>query len=178
MTVELCASLCNGYTFYGVEYGSECYCGNELASDAFPVDSSLCDARCSGNSAEICGGRMLLSLYENGDSGVLPTPGGPFDFEYVGCYAEPDGSKLLTTSYASSKMTHEMCFYLCGNLGYTYAGLEYGQECWCGNNFDDLTPPLADDRCSMPCAGDATETCGNGNTLQLYAQSTRQISRN
>ncbi len=28
VTVDFCASFCSSYTFMGVEFGSECYCGN------------------------------------------------------------------------------------------------------------------------------------------------------
>ena len=53
MTVETCASFCSGSTYFGVEYSSECYCGNSLGNGTtIDSDNSNCVDTCSGNSAE------------------------------------------------------------------------------------------------------------------------------
>lgn len=52
--------------------------------------------------------------------------------------------------------------------GYTYAGLEYGQECWMGNT---LLSPLVNataSACNMVCMGNVGEICGAGSVLSLY----------
>jgi hypothetical protein len=59
MTVDLCSELCQGYTYFGVEAGNQCFCGNQL-----PIDSSDgCDYPCSDNSSEICGGVWAINVY-------------------------------------------------------------------------------------------------------------------
>lgn len=50
-----------------------------------------------------------------------------------------------------------------------YAGLEYGKECWCGNTLGAVgSVPVSVDQCNMPCADNATETCGAGLRLNVY----------
>jgi hypothetical protein len=50
-----------------------------------------------------------------------------------------------------------------------FAGLEYGRECWCGNTLGAIgSVPVAVDQCNMPCADNATETCGAGLRLNIY----------
>lgn len=64
MTIEVCSATCEAYAYFGVEYFRECYCGNVLAPDSVPAPATECDAPCSGNSAEICGGDSRLNLYQ------------------------------------------------------------------------------------------------------------------
>lgn len=37
MTTELCQSLCRGYRYYGLEYGSECFCGYSILNNGYQV---------------------------------------------------------------------------------------------------------------------------------------------
>jgi hypothetical protein len=59
------------------------------------------------------------------------------------------------------------CTQKCFSLGFTYAGVEYGNECYCGTGLvsDISTANVAD--CDMPCAGDTTITCGAGWRMQV-----------
>lgn len=49
-TVELCTSTCatEGYTIAGLEFGSQCYCGNSLTSKAVQTVDSGCTTACPG----------------------------------------------------------------------------------------------------------------------------------
>ena len=64
MTLEMCASFCSGYEYFGAEWSVECYCGNSFAASATLVDSSQCSMTCEGNSAELCGAGDRLSVYQ------------------------------------------------------------------------------------------------------------------
>ncbi|KAL2065294.1 hypothetical protein VTL71DRAFT_2963 [Oculimacula yallundae] len=66
MTIELCAEFCSGYAFYGLEYATECYCGNQLnAGSVLALDADAeCNFACSGNGDEGCGGSNRLDVYE------------------------------------------------------------------------------------------------------------------
>jgi len=55
-------------------------------------------------------------------------------------------------------MTVEQCFALCGSR--TFAGLEYGRECWCSNVLNSYAEKLSDGNCSLTCSGDKKEVCG------------------
>jgi LysM repeat protein len=63
MTVAMCATFCSGYTYMGLEYGRECYCGNALMSGSTSTTDGRCSMVCDGNSTQICGGPYGLSLY-------------------------------------------------------------------------------------------------------------------
>ncbi|KAF2102406.1 WSC-domain-containing protein, partial [Rhizodiscina lignyota] len=66
MTVDYCLNFCKDYTYAGIEYGSQCYCGNTLASAAAPKAGELgsCNMPCNGNSTQFCGGNWALSSYK------------------------------------------------------------------------------------------------------------------
>lgn len=49
-----------------------------------------------------------------------------------------------------------------------YAGLEYGRECWCGEILNGGASQVDTSDCSMPCAGDEYEVCGDSIRLALY----------
>ncbi|WWC90941.1 uncharacterized protein L201_005879 [Kwoniella dendrophila CBS 6074] len=66
MTLEKCTSFCadKGFAFAGLEYSSECYCGNSLVNGAtLGAFSTQCNMPCSGNAKQICGGPNGISLY-------------------------------------------------------------------------------------------------------------------
>lgn len=64
MTVEKCASFCNGTTYFGVEYYSECYCGASLSQSSTIRPETDCGFFCSGNSTQYCGGSGRINLYQ------------------------------------------------------------------------------------------------------------------
>ncbi|KAI8811479.1 hypothetical protein BJ742DRAFT_797847 [Cladochytrium replicatum] len=55
MTESICAAACAGYQYFGMEYSTECYCGNSFANAKSIVDSSQCSYKCGGNSNQMCG---------------------------------------------------------------------------------------------------------------------------
>ncbi|TKA62589.1 hypothetical protein B0A49_13496 [Cryomyces minteri] len=73
MTVANCIDYCSaaGYSYAGMEYSSECYCSNTLATDRAPVAGILgnCFMKCSGDSTEYCGGGSALSMYRKCSGG-------------------------------------------------------------------------------------------------------------
>ncbi|KAL5329264.1 hypothetical protein ACEPPN_002775 [Leptodophora sp. 'Broadleaf-Isolate-01'] len=64
MTLEICASNCAGTTYFGVEYGGECYCGQTLDATSVPAANQLdCSFVCPGDASEYCGAGNRLELY-------------------------------------------------------------------------------------------------------------------
>jgi hypothetical protein len=56
--------------------------------------------------------------------------------------------------------------------GYTMAGVEGGNQCFCGNGWTTPSiPPTAApvSQCSNPCAGDSSQTCGGSWAIQIYS---------
>ncbi|KAK8061841.1 WSC-domain-containing protein [Apiospora phragmitis] len=74
----VCHDICNTpqyqATYFGLEYGTECYCGSgDLA--AFPRAGSPaeCNKPCPANASEMCGSDWRLSLYRILDTTVDPS---------------------------------------------------------------------------------------------------------
>ncbi|KAG6278628.1 hypothetical protein E4U47_005141 [Claviceps purpurea] len=64
-TPKSCLAACRkkGFPYAGIEYGTECYCGVNLASDSTKVDISQCNSYCLDGSVTNCGGNSRLSLW-------------------------------------------------------------------------------------------------------------------
>ena len=81
-TVENCLRHCTetGYLYAGVQYGSECFCGNErpendLRYDAPDTASVKCDKKCSGDPSQKCGGYLAMNIFQTGVVPFKPVPG-------------------------------------------------------------------------------------------------------
>jgi hypothetical protein len=65
MTLEMCASSCSAFTYWGVEYGGECYCGNTLdATSVLAANQEECSFTCPGDQYEYCGAGNRLAMYK------------------------------------------------------------------------------------------------------------------
>ena len=69
---SLCANNCYsaGYSISGTEYGSQCFCGNTIASSTKEADSD-CNMACTGASSETCGGAKRLSVYAQSGTSMM-----------------------------------------------------------------------------------------------------------
>ncbi|CAN8007308.1 unnamed protein product [Ixodes pacificus] len=99
-------------------------------------------------------------------SGREATPG-----RSLGCYQDDRQQRLLERLASRSRSNGPShCVGLCLRLGYPWAGLEYGLECFCGKG---ALPPqerrLPDDRCTMACPSNATVSCGGYLALHVFA---------
>lgn len=65
-------------------------------------------------------------------------------------------------------MTEPSCINYCSGKGYSYAGIEYGRECYCDNRILETGLSKADSECSFPCPGSTTEPCGAGNRMSIF----------
>ncbi len=62
MTPSLCMRECakRGYRYAGVQYSSQCFCGNSYGKYGKAVN---CNMRCNGDKSKICGGTWANSVY-------------------------------------------------------------------------------------------------------------------
>ncbi|KPM42732.1 hypothetical protein AK830_g3796 [Neonectria ditissima] len=64
MTLDSCAAFCDGYDFFGVEYGRECYCGSKPNTGSVKADNQKdCSFICPGDKTQYCGAGNRLQLY-------------------------------------------------------------------------------------------------------------------
>jgi len=176
-TVETCVAqaMTAGATYASLEYGQECWYGSHVHSGSRPKPLSECNFACPGNNTEFCGAGNRFLLYSvDGvvppvDSDVPTQPATVGGYEFSSCVTEGDGIRALTgDSMVSDTMTLESCATYCA--AYTYFGVEYSRECYCGNSFNNGSVPVAGTDCSMVCSGNGLQYCGAGNRLSAYAK--------
>ena len=134
----------------------------------------------SGTISSISGSSSLSSTLVSSSSSTSPTPTGPVvsegnaNFTYYSCVSEPSDGRLLGDQKLNAgNMTIELCLKTC--YDYKWAGVEYGQECWCGNTLSlsgsagaTSGTNVSDSECSFLCPGNSTEYCGAGVRMSLY----------
>ncbi|KAF2426203.1 WSC-domain-containing protein [Tothia fuscella] len=172
MTVEMCATYCTSYAWFGVEAGTQCYCGPypRPGSGLVPAQND-CKTLCVGDKSEYCGATNKLNAYFSSDPDkVSKDPASPSQvgvYTYMGCIM--DSPRLLSNKIlASDSMSIETCIDLADAAGYQYAGLEYGRECWVGNSLLNPTSSAPASACNIPCKGSVGELCGAASRLSLY----------
>jgi hypothetical protein len=156
-----------------------------ISSASTILAANKCDMACAGNSSETCGGPNAISLYNNSlwvkpynpnPVNVTGQPGSQYG--YVGCYSEGTGARALGStaqfgSYAttSGTLTVEACAALCFANGYSWMGVEDGNQCFCNSagviNGATLSSG-GDADCAIQCAGNPQENCGGSSKLNVY----------
>jgi len=176
MTTNMCQDYCTGkgYPLSGVEYSTECYCGNTLENGSTIGGSTSCNMQCGGAPNLICGGPGALSVFNNTalvapkQPAVVPAVG---NYKSQGCYTEGVNERALPGSgTASVNMTVQSCVSYCQNGGYKYAGIEYSTECFCGNAIATTAKTAPAAECNMLCGGDRFAYCGGPNRLNIYGK--------
>jgi hypothetical protein len=148
MTGATCSATCAklGFTVAGIEYGSECYCGNWLDNQPTKADDSKCSKACAGDATQSCGGSWLLTVYAKGTLKIMGPPAvvDKVDkFQSIGCWTDSSDARALMGKWPSlNKNTIQGCAAQCAS--YSYFGVEYGSE---------VRSPLVD---SHPCSIELT----------------------
>lgn len=186
MTLETCRAFCedNDTIFFGVEYGRECYCGNQLEKGSVDAPSTDCSMLCAGNSTNFCGNGNRLSVYikegatapsstTSSSGGSQPVATGfPEGWTNQGCWQDGPNGRIMPTYQAPDDpaLTQQKCAQLCSGQGYSVSGTEYYQQCFCGNAIYNGGVASPDDsNCATPCAGDSDEMCGGAGYLTIYS---------
>jgi len=149
-TIDNCKVRCavNEYSYAALQDSHQCFCGNSYGSEG-SAPASDCNMACSGNSSEICGGGYRNSVYATSDIG------------YLGCFEDSSARDVSYLAIEATPVTVGSCRSKCVSLGYKYAALQDGYQCFCGNTYGSLgAAPAAD--CNTPCNGDSLEICGGG----------------
>ena len=101
LTVRWCAEQCRlgNFSLGGVEAGHQCCCGQALtnSSSAAAVPMAQCDAACTGNASETCGGKYRLYVFD--PKTVAPPPPPPADPKPDSRWI-PNGNVLRSGGYS------------------------------------------------------------------------------
>ena len=63
-------------------------------------------------------------------------------------------------------MTVDNCIGFCTAEGYKFAGVESGDECFCGDHAPLISAPKRE--CHLKCNGDETQICGGFWRMNVY----------
>jgi len=91
---------------------------------------------------------------------------------YVGCFKDKGdpystrGRDLDKKYVSANDMTVEKCISICRNAGFQYAGVQYGSQCFCDNDYGAFGPA---NNCDMKCSGNPNEICGGFWANSIYA---------
>lgn len=177
MKLADCGNFCADYAYFGIEYGRECYCGDELDPTATRRPGSECSMTCKASAGcEYCGAGRRLSVYNNtgkgGPGSALPQPTGlPDGWASYGCWIDGVHGRILKQQVPDdAKLTLSSCAKTCADLGYTIAGAEYSRQCFCGNQIINGGAPARSDReCSAACGGDRRQKCGGPARMSIVS---------
>jgi hypothetical protein len=93
----------------------------------------------------------------------------PSAWTSLGCQADSGSARLLAGwSINTAKNTPQACIKLCADRGWTYAGTENWNQCWCGNKLSRAIDAKGVAGCTMNCAGDPSQRCGGSYKMNLY----------
>lgn len=170
------------------------------------LPTSSCNFPCAADASDICGGNWALSLYtdsaassgnDDDDTGSCSSGSSssgsqvlvpvdppsnssislPQGWVADGCVSDTPQRTLNAYAYTGEDMTVSACVATCNSKGFTYAGLEYSRECYCGNQFvNGGGDPLPASSCDMTCPTDGNE-CGGPLALTVYKKTTSTPAR-
>eukprot|EP00752_Nemacystus_decipiens_P011574 g10278.t1 len=198
MTLEKCAGICEGYSYFGLQNAIQCTCGNTIEGSStdncgLVDDNSIPEYQylCSGESRVLCGTDTMVSIYSLGGSTAAPVdvstpapasvdnpaPIGGDAYYSLGCFADnqPDASgqkiRIMTRKTSSDDMSAEVCFQACNDGINTHFGTQWRRECWCVEDPELESINQFSDvavSCNYKCTGDVTETCGGFDAMTVY----------
>lgn len=168
MTVNSCMDRCSqlGYNYAGLDSRHECYCDYRMNLGAQRARESDCNKPCAGTPQEECGGAQHLSIYTHRRNirivkGWIPK----------GCYPDniPNKRTLSGKIVDNVKGTVEECIRLCRLFAFSLAGVESGNQCFCGSRINNNVTPISPSRCNLNrCPGNQNETCGGPGALDVF----------
>jgi len=170
-----CTAQCDvlGYTSAGVEFGGECHCGNGYGRSITAQVHTECNMPCTGNETETCGGPNRIEVF----FGPFPPraaqlPSGWSVFNSAVCAQDSVARMFTDTLIAGPTLasidTPAACVQFCIDAGFDKAGVEGGDECYCGSEFRESPQALDPSECNLPCQGAPGVTCGGNFAIQLY----------
>jgi len=190
MTLEACRSFCAAYTYFGIEYARECYCGNSFGPGSVAAPASDCSFTCSGNPFQYCGAGNRLSVYAKDGSveppassttSEAPEPtatGLPEGWANYGCWIDGAQGRILSHQAPDSQQNSQtVCANYCNTRGYSISGTQYGVQCFCGNSIVNGGVETANSQCSVNCPGNPAQKCGAGDRMTVVSNGEPEINR-
>ncbi|XP_045214811.2 xylosyltransferase 2-like [Mercenaria mercenaria] len=90
--------------------------------------------------------------------------------KYFGCFKDNQKDRDVPnfSEQFPKDNSPEKCTNFCLTGSYMYAGVQYKDECWCGNSHGKYGL-LPETSCSSVCPGNSSETCGGYNSQRIFS---------
>lgn len=157
-SIKQCVDKCTdeGYMYAGLQYTGECFCGNVYNTYG---EGDSCNSPCK-HGGGYCGGGWQNSVYE------------AVQGAYVGCFVDY-WDKRAMTERLDDGMSIKGCIDACAKAKekYSHAGLQWGKECFCGNdgeyNYHGEDTNEPNNGCNMDCENGGG-TCGGSGRNSVF----------
>ena len=94
------------------------------------------------------------------------------DFKDGACFKDEANRILPESQNGLGDLTVDICRHQCFiEKEFAFAGVQNGNECWCGNDDPPIANLLPDSACNRACPGDNTKMCGAGWKNNVYKKS-------
>jgi hypothetical protein len=120
-----------------------------------------------GAAAGACTDTTQFGSYSSDYTDVTQIQG----WEYLGCGTDNVVDRAMSGAWEyNDYMSIESCIDWCSNKGFSYAGLEYANQCFCNNSLNTKYAPKTGimGSCTMPCVGNYKQICGGANAMSIY----------
>ena len=81
------------------------------------------------------------------------------------CVQDSIWERLLPTQIPIDLLTPAKSIKACNGKGFSFAGVQYYSECFCGNEEPPTDRILETSRCTYGCVGDRAQRCGGSQIL-------------
>lgn len=159
MTVSHCQEACaeRSYMYAGLEFGSECYCGNTLPRNR--AKEVECNNECKGEKSSLCGGVNRLAVFRIEELRDIAKQ--RRNITYRGCYRAPANlTDAFPVSVLQSALTVEMCSEFCSDKEFPLAIMRE-LDCYCGYRTMNFTMNHPEDE--LHCYGLMVNGSANAN---------------
>eukprot|EP00057_Strongylocentrotus_purpuratus_P006053 XP_011660527.1 PREDICTED: uncharacterized protein LOC105436579 [Strongylocentrotus purpuratus] len=102
---------------------------------------------------------------------------------YLGCFVDESNDRVFPGDnlVADPDMTISYCIQFCNESNratYKYAGVENGDECYCGKASDNYSRHgvESDANWQIPCSEDPTESCGGTGYISIFEEVARTLA--
>ena len=97
----------------------------------------------------------------------------PGNWQYQGCFIDNINREhaLIWQNIMPTSNSAATCLSLCAQFGYMAAAMEYGSECYCGDDSYLISTGSTqgpEQDCRIPCSGDPNYMCGGNDRLSYY----------
>lgn len=101
--------------------------------------------------------------------------------QYLGCFQDDRKSRIFDgfVTELSESNAPTACITYCLRIGFTFAGLQFGFECWCGKALNVHSLRISELRCNMSCPShDSQSMCGGYLAMSVYSTGLVAVSSN